>query len=66
VSGAEHFHTGLENPERTQPTDPRGIIEEALTKTADITAVQLTVGMAKFGRGLASASRAPPDPRDAR
>jgi hypothetical protein len=45
VSGAEHFHTGLENPEWTQPTDPRGIIEEALRKTADITVVQLKISI---------------------
>eukprot|EP01046_Picozoa_sp_COSAG06_P041051 COSAG06_NODE_5043_length_3765_cov_7.691489_4_plen_111_part_00 len=40
-----HLHTGLEDPERTQPTDPRGVIEEALTKNADITAVQLKISI---------------------
>ena len=31
VDGVDrHLHTGLEDPERTQPTDPRGVLEEAL------------------------------------
>ena len=35
VDGVDrHLHTGLEDPERTQPTDPRGVLEEALNKTA--------------------------------
>ena len=46
VEGVDrHLHTGLEDPERTQPTDPRGVIEEALKKTADITAVQLKISI---------------------
>ena len=46
VDGVDrHLHTGLEDPERTQPTDPRGVLEEALNKTADITAVQLKIGI---------------------
>ena len=46
VEGVDrHLHTGLEDPERTQPTDPRGVLEEALNKTADITAVQLKIGI---------------------
>ena len=66
VEGVDrHLHTGLEDPERTQPTDPRGVIEEALKKTADITAVQLKISILEcletsLGLVIQAAQRANP------